>query len=122
MIKPKKITPSEYEEQKALVEWLELTKHTFSAIPHATWTSSWKQKNINKATGVRSGVPDMIVILKTKVPHLCFIELKRVKGGVISGTQKAWIKELNECDGVYAKVCRGWIEATNYIELLEREL
>lgn len=92
--------------------------HKFSAIPHSTYTTSWKVKSRNKATGVRPGVPDMMVIVDEQ---LVFVELKRRKGGTTSPEQLDWIEALNDA-GVPAKVCRGADEAISFINQWERHL
>ena len=115
----KKKTPSqnqclsERQEQELLVKYLEIIGYMFSALPLDTFTKSWAVKMKNKAIGVRPGVPDLMVIVKSK---LIFIELKRTKGGVVSDFQKDWIERLNKCDGISAYVCKGADEAINIIE------
>lgn len=64
----------------------------FSHIPQETFTKSWVTKNKNKAMGVRPGVPDMLIVFPDKV---LFLELKRLKGGVVSEAQKVWHNALN---------------------------
>jgi len=103
--------PSEMAEQTAFVEWLELKGYLFTAIPNSTFTTSWNQKRKNRAMGLRAGLPDMIVIANNKV---MFVEMKRIKRSVTSAEQKKWIEALNSA-GVPAKVCKGCIEAMNFI-------
>jgi len=110
---PDELLPTEEQEQIALVDWLEWNKIKFTAIPNSTYTTSWNQKRKNKAMGVRSGIPDILCIIKGL---LVFIELKRRKGGSLSKTQKEWIEELNKCSGVLAIECKG---ADHAIDLLE---
>lgn len=107
------LIPYEENEQRVLIEWLEIKGLKFSAIPNSTYTTSWKVKNKNKAMGVRAGLPDLLICLPNR---LLFIEMKREKGGQISENQKEWIGELNQIDNVEAVVCRGFDEAKNYIE------
>lgn len=104
---------SEEDEQKALVQYLELKGIKFTAIPNSTWTSSWTQKNKNKAMGVRPGLPDLLLIIKN---NLVFIEMKRTKNSRLSKVQKEWIAELNNCHGVNAHVCKGFDQAKEVIE------
>lgn len=106
---------SEYEEQKLLVQYLELKCYKFSALPLDTFTKSWSVKMKNKAIGVRAGVPDLMIIIKSQ---LIFIEMKRTNGGVVSEFQKDWIDKLNKCDGISAYVCKGYEEAKKIIESL----
>lgn len=67
-----------------------------------------------QAEGVRSGVPDLYVALPTAKYHGLFIEMKKVKGGVVSENQKDWINRLNNA-GYKAVVCKGHMEAINVI-------
>jgi hypothetical protein len=105
--------PYEEEEPVALVQWLELSGYIFTSIPNSTWTPSRKQKRKNYAMGLRSGLPDLLIILPGK--GLLFIEMKRQKGGEISECQKIWIEELNKIEGVEAIVCKGFEEAKKII-------
>jgi hypothetical protein len=110
------MNPLEFEEQVALVQYLELKGYKFTAIPNSTYTKSIQQKMKNKRSGLRPGLPDLLVV----VPNigLVFIELKRVKGGVVSQAQKDWIAALNSCPGVEAVVCKGAQEAIDFLESL----
>lgn len=111
------ITPLESEEQESLVQYLTFKKLKFSAIPSGMFTKSWAVKKKNKREGLRPGVPDMMIILPKK---LLFIELKRVKGGIVSEDQKDWIDKLNKIgDNIEAIVCKGCGEA---IDKIEKEL
>ena len=92
----------------------------FSHIPQETFTKSWVTKNKNKAMGVRSGVPDMLIVFPDAV---LFLELKRLKGGVVSEAQKAWLTALNgvaDANGgvVFSGVARGFDEAKTAIDNL----
>jgi len=51
-------------EQATVVLWLEDHLYRFTAIPNSTWTTSYKQKTVNKITGVRPGLCDLLVVLK----------------------------------------------------------
>lgn len=68
-----------------------------------------------KATGVKKGVPDLLLPIPNKTHHGLFIELKRVKGSNISPEQKTWLKNLNN-QGYMAVVCKGFEEARQTIE------
>jgi hypothetical protein len=104
--------PTETEEQIALVQHLELKGYKFTAIPNSTFTRSWKQKNHNKAVGLRAGFPDLVVIAGDK---FMAIELKRTKGGVVSLEQKAWVEALEQA-GIPVAVCKGAEQAIKFIE------
>jgi len=107
--------PSEYEEQCTFVAWLDMQGLRFSAIPNSTYTTSWNQKRKNHYSGVRPGVPDMMVIAPK---GLAFVEMKKTKGGVVSPDQKEWIADLNKLNGVEARVCKGADEAMSFIQSL----
>jgi len=87
----------------------------FSHIPASTFTKSWAVKNKNAAMGVRAGVPDMLIVFPTKV---LFLELKRLKGGVVSEAQKCWIDALSATGKVTAVVAAGWDQAKQAIDSL----
>src|ERR1039457_929309 len=107
---------SEYQEQCLLVQYLELKGLLFSKIAQETFTRSWGIKMKNKMSGVRPGIPDMIIILPNQ--KLLFIEMKRSKGGRLSPEQAQWIKEINNCQGVIAVEAHGFEEAKNIIDHL----
>lgn len=106
--------PSEEAEQVALVQWLELMGIKFSAIPNSTYTTSWKVKARNTRTGLRPGLPDLLIALPGT--GLLFIELKRTKQGVVSKAQQDWIDTINSCPGAQAYVCKGFEAAKAVIE------
>lgn len=102
----------EYEEQKLVVKYLELRGVKFTAIPNSTYTQSWGQKAMNKAMGVRAGLPDMFLIIKNKP---LFLELKKRTGGILSEYQKSWHKAINKA-GIPCYVCNGFEEAKKVID------
>lgn len=92
----------------------------FSHVPQETFTKSWATKNKNKAMGVRAGVPDMIIVYPDRV---LFLELKRLKGGVVSVAQNEWIDALQQVgrktdSRVYAGIAYGFDDAKNEIDSL----
>lgn len=106
--------PTEEAEQIEVVKHLEKRRLKFTAIPNSTYTKSWSQKNKNTRTGLRAGLPDLLIALPGV--GLLFIEMKRTKGSVTSAEQKAWIETINLCPGAQAYVCKGAIEAIAIIE------
>lgn len=115
------IIPSEFSEQTALVQYLELNGFKFSKLAQETFTKSWKVKMNNKISGLRPGVPDLIVIIPAnwrtaKKVKLLFIEMKRMKQSTTSEAQKEWLFSLNLVDGVTTRVCKGYEEARAFIE------
>lgn len=110
--------PTEEQEQIALVQYLELRGHTFTAIPNSTYTKSWSQKLKNKRMGVRAGLPDLFIVLKNNIP--LFIELKRKKTGKVSPEQKKWVETLIKAN-IKVFVCYGADEAIKILADLEKQ-
>ncbi len=108
-------TPKEEVEQRMVVNYLRMKGHKFTAIPNSTYTKSWSQKRKNKDQGLNPGFPDLVAIVNGR---FIAIEMKRVKGGVVSEHQKEWILDLNAAR-VQARVCKGAEEAINFIRSLE---
>lgn len=112
--------PTEHNEQKALMQWvsLSLTKYPqlrmIYAIPNAA-KRSVGLASMMKAEGMKSGVPDIHLAAPSNGYHGLYIEMKRLKGGSTSETQKEWLDKLNK-QGYMAVVCRGWVEAKSVIE------
>lgn len=106
----------EDDEQISLVDYLETRGLKFTAVPNSTYSPHISVKVRNKKLGLRPGLPDIIVALPGI--GIAFIELKRVKGGVVSDVQKAWIETLNACPGTEARVCKGCMAAIAFIEEL----
>ena len=114
--------PTEDEEQRVVVEWLELVGLRFTHVAVSTYTTSWKQKSRNHYLGLRPGFPDLIVIVPSHrsvdgLGHLLCPELKRRKGGQVSQAQHEWIDAINAIGSpsVEAKVCRGAQEAMDFV-------
>lgn len=63
-----------------------------------------------KAMGVKPGFPDLLLPIIKANWYGLFIELKRLKGGIISDEQKDWLQFLRS-QGYGAIVCYGWLEA-----------
>lgn len=114
-----KIELTEYQEQCLLVQYLEIKGLMFSKLAQETFTKSWGIKMKNKMSGVRPGVPDMLVILPNH--KLLFIEMKRAKGGRTSPEQVKWIKALNDCKEVTAVEAHGFEEAKKIVDHLSLE-
>ena len=104
--------PTEHEEQRELVKWF---RQSFDgirifAIPNGgarTITTAAKLK----VEGVSAGVPDLYV-----PEWKLWIEMKRVKGGVVDKAQKDWHEYLTAI-GDRVIVCRGADEAKRMIEI-----
>jgi len=90
----------------------------FSHVPQETFTKSWVTKKKNKAMGVRAGVPDMLIVYPDAV---LFLELKRLKNGVVSEAQKSWLQALQgvrdkTASEIYAEVACGFDQAKALID------
>jgi hypothetical protein len=107
--------PTEHEEQRELVKWF---RQSFDgvrifAIPNGGARSITTAAKL-KVEGVSAGVPDLYV-----PEWKLWIEMKRVKGGVVDKAQKDWHDYLTAIGDVVI-VCRGADEAKRMIEI-ERE-
>ena len=106
--------PLEKDEQKRLCKWLKENK-----IGH--WANGLGVKldyDVKYMASLRSqghykGIADMTILLPKG--RAMFLELKRVKGGVVSEEQKKWIQYLQSLD-YPAKVCYGADEAIEWIK------
>ena len=113
---------SEAQEQKNLVQWLELNNYKFTAVPNDTFTKSWAIKNKNKSIWVRPWMSDLIIILKRG--NILFLELKKspwkkwgMNWSVVSEHQLSWQKAINSCVWVQYEIVQ-WCEKS--IELIKR--
>lgn len=112
--------PSEEAEQQVLFRWAALNLGTMPElalmyhIPNGGLRSKTEAARF-KAAGVKPGVPDIFLPVARGGKHGLYIELKRLKGGVISDNQSGWIARLRE-QGYEAQVCCGWLAAKQVIE------
>lgn len=67
-----------------------------------------------KRTGVRAGVPDLMLAVARGGAHGLFIEMKRRQGGKVSEAQKEFIALLTE-QGYKCVVCKGFDAALEEI-------
>lgn len=108
-------TMSEEEEQIALLQRLRYAEARcpelalLFAIPNGGWRFPKTAARL-KAAGVKAGVPDLFLPVARRNFHGLFIEMKRLKGGVVSDAQLDWITDL-EAQGYAVYVCRGWWDA-----------
>lgn len=112
-----KKTPTEDQEQAALVRWFQTSypaiKNRLFAIPNGAHKSKQAASRF-MATGLRAGVPDLFLPVAHGGYHGLFIEMKRLKGGKVSKEQGGWLAYLNSA-GYMAVVCRGCEEAKTTI-------
>lgn len=111
--------PTEAQEGRALVAYLRINGYVFTHIANETGSGHGArfQGIRNKQQGTSKGFPDYLVI--TKSNKLIAIEMKRIKGSVTSPEQKVWIGRLTKA-GIPAKVCKGFEQAKEFIESLEK--
>jgi len=124
-------------ECKRFVKWLDERSLKFSHLPLETFTTSVRTLARNRSLGVRKGIPDYIVFIKSDrsdEARLLFIEMKRPciikKNGdlgaspsSISKEQKEWISDLDKVFGVNAKICFGSDDAIMFVrQFLKKNL
>ena len=113
-------------EQINFIEWLEVKGLKFTSSASSTWTPSIMQKMKNKALGLRSGFPDLVIYINKHqhyggLPVLVFIEMKRKKlektpEGKASDEQMDWQACLDRVENVGSYICVGCDEAIKKIE------
>lgn len=110
---------TEYEEQKIIFQWVKTMTtvdsryYAIFAIPNAA-KRSWKTAQVMKSQGMKSGFPDIACLWPSPPYYGLFVELKKIKGGVVSPEQTWWIELLNS-HGYKALVCKGAQEAITVI-------
>ena len=116
---PRLTTPSEAEEQIAVMKWAELMSHKHPCLKMLFHIPNGGGRNISEAAnlkrmGVKSGVPDLFLPYPVGDWHGLWIELKTERGRVM-GAQLEWIEYLRS-QGYAAYVCRGAEQAINCLE------
>ena len=112
--------PTEQQEQIALMHWAELNSGKYPEldllfhIPNGGKRGA-KEAAIFKAAGVKKGVPDLCLPVARNGYHGLYIEMKRIKGGVVQPTQIRWARDL-ERQGYAVALCKGWREAAAVLE------
>jgi len=104
--------PTELAEQHAFVQWLDLKKLKYFAVPNEVkFVSKIKSKigRINffkdrKKEGIKKGVPDLVVFLPNCI---LFVEMKRVKGSTTSDEQRQWVELINGYSYAKSAICNG---------------
>jgi hypothetical protein len=108
--------PTEHEEQREVVKWF---RQTFKdvrifAIPNGGARSITTATRL-KVEGVSAGVPDLYV-----PAWKLWIEMKRVKGGVVDKAQKDWHDYLTKI-GDTVIVCLGSEHAKSMIQQIQEQ-
>lgn len=110
--------PTEDQEQKTVVQWLEWNKITYHHSPNGGVRHITTARRL-KAQGTKAGFPDLIILDQPPAMtgcHSTAIEMKRSKGGRPSPEQLEWIEKL-AARGWYTAICNG---ADHAIDLLKR--
>lgn len=108
--------PLEYEEQHAFTQELELHK-----IPFLVSSSGGKRSkataSLMKYSGLRPGQPDIFIPIASAfgdyVTNGLFIELKRLKGGSVTKTQRT-MHSILTLEGYDVVVVKGAVAAMQY--------
>ena len=113
-------TPSEHDEQSALIDWTILMQakwpelKLFFHIPNEGKRSPAAALRL-LSEGMKRGVPDNFLPVPRGGYHGLWIELKRTKNSSTTKEQKQWVEDLN-AQGYMAVVCKGWEAASKVIE------
>lgn len=121
-------------EQRALIHWWHMAHRGLGVpdprllfhIPNGAYLGGGKLGAMRggrlRAEGMVKGVPDLFLAVPREVvaddrrfrASGLFIEMKRTKGGRESGDQ-AEVRRLLKDQGYIVTVCRGWVEASEFI-------
>lgn len=104
---------SEYEEQAAVCQYLNLRQLPFVHIANEGKRSQATGARL-KAIGMQKGFPDLFIIVPNAEYHGLFIEMKTLKGR-LTPEQRQWLELLNE-RGYKAVCCHGFWEARRTID------
>lgn len=112
--------PTELQEQIAIFQWANLMTKKYPILKYMNASLNGVRLTIGQATlakksGMVKGYPDIFLPVRNKTHNGLFIELKRVKNGVVSPEQKDFISFLNS-QGYLAIVCKGSQSAIETIE------
>lgn len=112
--------PTEHDEQVALMQWAawETARHGelrwLHAIPNAGAGAQRGQAGKMKAEGAKPGVPDLCLPVPRGNYHGAYIEMKRVRGSVMSEDQGCWRDHL-KASGYAHCVAKGFAEARDFL-------
>jgi|SRR5579859_4686779 hypothetical protein len=107
------LLPTEEQEQRALVQWLEMRGILFYHVPNGGMRDAREGRKF-KLLGVKPGVPDICIPIGCFGYHALYVELKRRVGGSLSAWQELWIQALRS-RGNKAEVANGCEEAISII-------
>lgn len=109
-------TPTEHLEQRNFVMWFRQTYRPIRifAIPNGGYRGKTEALKL-KVEGVSPGVPDLYV-----PDWKLWIEMKRIKGGVVSPEQKDWHEYLRGI-GDTVMVCYGCEDAISQVSTIHKK-
>lgn len=109
-------------EQKKVVRWLKIQQGLgrvlkYTSVNATPWKSSYSQINIDKASGMIKGFPDLVICLPASI---VFLEMKKADGvpSDIKPEQKEWQKILGGYPSCSSHVAFGAEDAINYLSTL----
>ena len=110
---------SEYSEQAALFEWVNLSALRMPELQLLYHIPNGEKRNIAtamklKRMGVKAGVPDLHLPVARQGYNGLYLELK-VNKNKLTDNQKFW-KEALEKERYFVYVAYGWEEAKNILE------
>lgn len=102
-------TPLEHDEQVAIIEWCNhhpdpRPKRIYSHLNGVRLSIGTAIKA--KAAGAKAGIPDLFLPIPQGWHHGLYIELKRIKGGIVSPEQEQCIQDLRDW-GYRVEICKG---------------
>jgi VRR-NUC domain len=109
--RPRRQIPSEGQEQAAVLAWAWTHVDRLPglallyAVPNGARVS-WSQAKKLKAEGLKAGVPDLHLPVARMGYHGLWIEMKRIKGGRLSESQRWWRDALCR-EGHLVACCAG---------------
>lgn len=110
--------PTEHQEQVAFFQWWAVWSRGLPYLAYAVPNGGARNAvtgAILKREGVMRGIPDIFIDWPRCGYHGLRIELKRRKGGVVSGEQREVIRRMEEV-GYKVVVAKGWQEAAQAVE------
>lgn len=108
-----KINPSEFQEQVALCDWLDLKRILYYSIKNEGKRSRITGAKLKKS-GMKKGVPDMCIPVPTDKYGALYIEMKKI-GEKPFPEQLEWKDKLNNA-GNKSVICYGFDEAKKVVE------
>jgi len=114
--------PYEETEQRLVADILDEQGLDWFHVPNGG--GRWKGEGGKlKAQGAKKGVPDIVIMQNPKAKGFehhpgVVIELKRVKGGVVSEEQKEWL-QIFKRQGFSTHVCKGHMEVVEVLQKLK---